>query len=471
MRVLYVGSGGNVGTLEEPGLERTTERHLAALLPPPLTPGDPIAELRQDQSLGLVLEIEIGCPNRKQLELVKRALDLTRRVWLYWPQEGAVEVVTLERVASVRRHLLVVSFYKRLIEPLMRVMSIPRRLSYAIRDMPPRQIPRWILRQIGRSVAPWLESSGARSSSADPASPDGSPAQAPPLPPMVRHAQRLAALRQARQRATPIPFPTFASQPDQRNPIPGCGIYLRTDFWAPIVSGGSYGHTCYVAKELAAVTESMVCFMANRFPLLDDYGLKQIVMPRPSDTSNEDDIASAVPHYLTFLRPAFEELRPAYIYERLCLGNSAAALLSAEFRVPYILEYNGSEISMRRSFEGTGYVYEAEYLETEALAFEQATLISVVSAEIRNTLVARGVDPAKIMVNPNGVDLDAYAPATPNERDSTRRQLGFDAEDRVVGFTGTFGGWHGIDVLSEAIPRVCQSVPRVKFLLIGDGQF
>ena len=72
-------------------------------------------------------------------------------------------------------------------------------------------------------------------------------------------------------------------------------------------------------------------------------------------------------------------LRPAYIYERLCLGNSAAALLSAEFGVPYIVEYNGSEISMRRSFEDTGYVYEAEYLEAEALAFEQATMISVVS--------------------------------------------------------------------------------------------
>ena len=66
---------------------------------------------------------------------------------------------------------------------------------------------------------------------------------------------------------------------------------------------------------------------------------------------------------------------------------------------------------MRRSFEDAGYVYEAEYLEAEALAFEQATIISVVSAEIRNTLVARGVDPAKILVNPNGVDLDAYAPA------------------------------------------------------------
>jgi ubiquinone/menaquinone biosynthesis C-methylase UbiE len=126
---------------------------------------------------------------------------------------------------------------------------------------------------------------------------------------------------------------------------------------------------------------------------------------------------------------------------------------------------------MRRSFEGTGYVYEAEYLEAEALAFEQATLISVVSAEIRRGLVARGIDPAKIIVNPNGVDLDAYAPAPPSEREQIRESLGFRPEDRVVGFTGTFGGWHGIDVLSDALPRICQAAPAAKFLLIGDGHF
>ena len=146
-------------------------------------------------------------------------------------------------------------------------------------------------------------------------------------------------------------------------------------------------------------------------------------------------------------------------------------MLSAELGIPYIVEYNGSEISMRRSFEGTGYIYEAEYLETEALAFEQATLISVVSAEIRNGLVARGMDPSKILVNPNGVDLDAYAPRRRTNASRFGRQLGFQPHDRVVGFTGTFGGWHGIDVLSEAIPRVCADNPNAKFLLIGDGVF
>ena len=51
-----------------------------------------------------------------------------------------------------------------------------------------------------------------------------------------------------------------------------------------------------------------------------------------------------------------------------------------------------------------------------------------------------------------------------------RAELGVRDGDCVVGFTGTFGGWHGIDVLAAAIPRICaDGAGRAKFLLIGDG--
>src|SRR5262249_187410 len=75
----------------------------------------------------------------------------------------------------------------------------------------------------------------------------------------------------------------------------------------------------------------------------------------------------------------------------------------------------------------------------------------------------------RILVNPNGADLDAYAPPTDQERAELRASLGFGPDDVVVGFTGTFGGWHGVDVLAAALPRVCAAAPSVRFLLIGDG--
>jgi len=467
MRVVFVDPAGGIGTLVEDRLDETSERHLIALPPPPLAAGDPIAALAADPALGLVVALDGGSPTRGEMRLLRRALALGRRAWLHWPEEGAVEVATDERLASYRRHWLVINLYQKVVERLLAAVRLPMRISLAMKDMPSRDMPGFVARRAARVLGIRGRADQA-SSAAGSASGESGARQTPP---MVRHAQRLAATREARLSAKAIPFPTFPVPPDARHRIAGCGVYLRTDFWAPIVSGGSYGHTCYVAKELAAVTDEFVCFMANRFPLLDEYGVRQIVMPPPSTSYSEEGIASAVPHYLALLRPHFERQRPAYIYERLCLGNTTAALLSAEFGVPYIVEYNGSEISMRRSFENAAYVYEAEYLEAEALAFEQATLISVVSAEIRNSLVARGIDPAKILVNPNGVDLDAYRPAAPAERAAIRGGLGFTDADRVVGFTGTFGGWHGIDVLAEAIPRICKNDRRAKFLLIGDGAF
>lgn len=39
----------------------------------------------------------------------------------------------------------------------------------------------------------------------------------------------------------------------------------------------------------------------------------------------------------------------------------------------------------------------------------------------------------------------------------------------VFGFIGTFGPWHGINILKEIIPILVQKYPGMHFMLIGDG--
>ncbi|HET9830615.1 MAG TPA: methyltransferase domain-containing protein, partial [Vicinamibacterales bacterium] len=145
--------------------------------------------------------------------------------------------------------------------------------------------------------------------------------------------------------------------------------------------------------------------------------------------------------------------------------------LSQELGIPYVVEYNGSEISMRKSFDGSSYVYEDVYLRAERLAFDQATLISVVSEEVKRDLVARGIRESKILVNPNGVDVDTYVPADAAQQQDIRAELGVPAGACVVGFSGTFGGWHGVDVLAASLPRICALESNIHFLLIGDGNY
>lgn len=443
MRCLYLSPDGRLGIVDDRRLESTTERHKLELSWRALD--EPSASIEQlvvaPGYQGLVLEMYVGWAGRDRLQLAGRALRGGRRVWLYWPLESAVEHVDRERLSSLWRHWVFITAALTCRRLLRRTTAVARRAASVLPVG---------AKALLRAHAP-----------AQAVVPDGTQDEA--------RVRRFVVLDGLIASATPVAFTAPLATPE--TPIPGVGAYLRTDFWSKIESGGSYGHTCYVAKELAAVTESFVCFMAHRYRLLDDYGLRQIELPPPSATASEDDIVTATDHYDRVLRVAMQALRPAYLYERLCLGNYVGALLSRDLRIPYIVEYNGSEISMRRSFDGQGYQYEAEYLKAEAFAFAQATMISVISAEVRDGLVARSVDPGKILVNPNGADLDAYAPAAPDEKARIQAEVGLEPGRPVVGFTGTFGGWHGIDVLAAALPRIAERVPEAQYLLIGDGNY
>ena len=413
------------GVYADSRLSSCSDRHRITLTRPVLNPVDRLLESAISERVGgLILEMNKGWANKSQLKTAKNALRKKLIVWFYWPKEGAIECIDEERHSSYTRlwaYIKLVQFFSVFKN---KVCQFINKIQYRAKQ------------HIQKKITLQYE----------------------------------ALCQNLIQKAAPSPLNIYHSDEDD-NQISGLGVYLRTDYWAPISTGGSYGHTCYVAKELAASTDSLICFLANRFSMLDDMGLNQQVMPVPFSNSDELSIILANKPYYDFLLSKMESLKPAYIYERICLGNFVGARLSLELAIPYIVEYNGSEISMRRSFDGIGYEYEKFYLLAEEFAFKQATVISVVSEIVKEDLLCRGIDNSKILVNPNGVDLNAYAPMPQKKRQLLRKNLGFTEADRVVGFIGTFGGWHGIDVLSEAIPLTCSADQNIRFLLIGDGNF
>ena len=425
-RYLYVAPTLKaVGLLRDDRLAATTERHRLAIVPPAMKyEADIRRALKAEENLdGVVLALTKGFLERSQLAVARESLARKLRVWLYWPQEEALECLDRERLKSARLHWLAVNALQRTAVPLGRWVIRSRRVRPAMR---------WIYR-----------------------------GEFP-----VRRFDVLDKLTALAEAARPVPL-----VPDRsRRRMHGCGMYLRTDFWTTITSGGSYGHTCYVMKELAASTDDFVGMVTQPYALLDQWGVRYEVMDPPANVEGEDAIVNATDHYYPRLKAVCQVVRPSYIYERLCLGNYTGTILSQKLKIPYIVEYNGSEISMARSFDAAGFFYEALYLKAEEAAFRQATFISVVSETVKAELVSRGVSAEKVLVNPNGADLEAYAPASADVKATVRRELGFGPEQTVVGFTGTFGGWHGVDVLAEAIPRICEGNPAIRFLLIGDGK-
>jgi glycosyltransferase involved in cell wall biosynthesis/ubiquinone/menaquinone biosynthesis C-methylase UbiE len=387
---------------------------------------DVIGELDRHPGIaGVVIALTGGVVDRVRLRIVGESLRRRLSVWLHWPNEQAVERIDRERLSSLNRHRRATIALERLGRPAHRLLDASKRFKPGLR---------WIY----RGMFP------------------------------VRRHDLVTELERRSNGARPAPLRMSAFE-SSGPPRFDAGVYLRSDFWVHITSGGSYGHTCYVAKELAALTERFACLLPQRYELLDAFGVPQLLMDAPPHVGNEDAMVSASDHYYPIVKTACQLLRPDYIYERLCLGNWVAARLSRELQIPYIVEYNGSEIAMQRGFNNTAPFYEDVYLKAEEFAFRQATAISVISTHVKSDLVSRGIDAGKILVNPNGADLDSYAPATSSEKTTLRTALGFGDDDCVVGFTGTFGWWHGVDVLAQAIPRICAEAPSVRFLLIGDG--
>ena len=129
-----------------------------------------------------------------------------------------------------------------------------------------------------------------------------------------------------------------------------------------------------------------------------------------------------------------------------------------------MLEFNSSELWKGRFWGGLHLTRAASLVERINLC--AAEQVVVVSDVLRRQLVGAGVAPTRLVLNPNGVDPAQFRP----ERDGTavRRRLGLDSSI-VVGFSGTFGLWHGIPTLADVLARVAQARPQVHWLLIGHG--
>jgi glycosyltransferase involved in cell wall biosynthesis len=90
---------------------------------------------------------------------------------------------------------------------------------------------------------------------------------------------------------------------------------------------------------------------------------------------------------------------------------------------------------------------------------------AALSDELRQELVARGVAPERILLLPNGVDLDTYRPAADGERERLRERLGLPAGAFIGTFVGRLHPVKDVDTLLAAATRV----PGLTLIVVGDG--
>ena len=120
---------------------------------------------------------------------------------------------------------------------------------------------------------------------------------------------------------------------------------------------------------------------------------------------------------------------------------------------------------------GTGREGSAKYFLTRQLethAVKSADAVAVICDGLRGDLIARGVDADKIIVSPNGVDLDLFGDPLPRNT-ALAGQLGLATGDAVIGFIGSFYDYEGIDDLIAAMPALVAAQPGAQLLLVGGG--
>jgi glycosyltransferase involved in cell wall biosynthesis len=173
--------------------------------------------------------------------------------------------------------------------------------------------------------------------------------------------------------------------------------------------------------------------------------------------------------YSQDLLEAASRLRADFVYQRYALGSTVGIQVAARLGVPLVLEFNGSEVWVERNW-GSGHVRMGRTLEAiERRNLLDASLVVVVAEPLKAHVVAQSVDPLRVLVNPNGVDVERLEPYRARPSGEWRRRLGL-AESPTVGFIGTFGPWHGVTVLPEMIAGLRKLVPDARWILIGAGQ-
>ena len=157
-----------------------------------------------------------------------------------------------------------------------------------------------------------------------------------------------------------------------------------------------------------------------------------------------------------------------FVWQRHELFQTAGFALARELRVPSVcfvpapLVWQADQWHVHRP----GWHHLAEQ-RGEARVLVQADVVAAGSEIVAAELLRLGVEERRIVITRTGFDPDVFSgQADPS---SARESLGL-GNDFVVGWVGSFRGFHELDLLVEAVAAIGESGGVVStLLLVGDG--
>ncbi|MBL8148999.1 MAG: glycosyltransferase [Blastocatellia bacterium] len=240
-------------------------------------------------------------------------------------------------------------------------------------------------------------------------------------------------------------------------------VFIRTTPTSGAQTGGSNSHI--VGFSTGAVAEGASLQFVSNDAIS---GIKPIPIEviHPSPFFNSNRMVFELWNNLTFTFRSIKLIKkasPDFIYHRYSRFSWAGVAASCLTGIPLILEFNGSEVWIGRYWDSVNLLWLLEKF--EKLNLIGSHIVFVVSEVVKQNLVKDGYPAEKIEVNPNGVDPEVFKPGRGGNE--IREKLGIK-DKTLIGFVGTFGPWHGVPVLADAITEIPEDA-NCHFLLIGDG--
>ena len=169
---------------------------------------------------------------------------------------------------------------------------------------------------------------------------------------------------------------------------------------------------------------------------------------------------------LAACRRVAREFRPHLIHAHLHEGIAIGTVLRAWHGLPLLADLQGSlteELADHRFIPGRGALRELVRC-AERWLVRRPDRIVTSSAHGAALLHDQGIDAARIVALPDGVDVGDFRPCPPDVE--LGRQLGLEHRQVVV-FLGVLTDYQGVDLLLDAVPAVMRRRPDTHFLVMG----
>jgi glycosyltransferase involved in cell wall biosynthesis len=157
-----------------------------------------------------------------------------------------------------------------------------------------------------------------------------------------------------------------------------------------------------------------------------------------------------------------------FICERHDLFSGVGYKLAKKNKVPFLLlvdapvVWEAKKWGVRRGLWG---IFLEKYFESKSL--RRADLVVCISEKVKDKVIELGVKGDRTIVIHNKVNNLLFKPNISADR--IIREYDLDKKI-VIGWTGSFRSFHGLDSLIEAFKLVCEQRTDVRLMLVGDGQ-